>query len=116
MENYNDECREINDYLLKLIPAIENAGNKFCGKEKEEGYELTILIADGIQWVIGMIKRYNVIELSEKQIIELNNKLIQVVEAMEIGDYILVGDLLTYEIKPEVELIKEKIEGTLIIC
>lgn len=115
MDNIN-ECREINNYLSKLIPAIENAGNKFCKNEKEEGYKLTILIADGIQWVIGMISSYNVIALSEKQISELNNKLIQVVEAMEIGDYILVGDLLTYEIKPELELIKENIEGSLTFC
>ncbi|MCS4472017.1 hypothetical protein JQ036_17840 [Clostridium botulinum] len=45
---------------------------------------------------------------------ELNNKLEEIVEAIEFQDFILVGDLFEYEILPEVESMEEIINKSLL--
>ncbi|MFD3157511.1 hypothetical protein ACFIJ5_11700 [Haloimpatiens sp. FM7330] len=86
----------MNDAILKAAEYIQN-------EDYYKGMDLVINITDGLEWIIQLIVSRNDIYTGNMGIDEFTNKIKEIVEAFENQDYILIGDLLEYEIKPIVE-------------
>ena len=94
-EKYIDKGAELND----LINTIEGIAEKLNSGEKEAIKEM-VSIVDGIERIIALKKIH---KNEEDKIINMNKYLMEIFKAMESSDYILIGDLLVYELIPILE-------------
>lgn len=104
-----------NEYMENLKSGINKLVDYIQGGEEQSGIELIPDIADGIGWIIDVV---NLTRESQKENIDISmidEKLSEVVEAIENEDYILVGDLFNYEILPILESVHEGIKTSLIV-
>ncbi|WP_209121464.1 hypothetical protein [Alkalihalobacillus sp. BA299] len=88
-------------YNLKLIPAIEKIIDDFRKQRENEALKLLIEAIEGINWSIkvlyhtkDILKKYDVV-FDEN---EINPILNEVTEAIKDEDYVLIADLLEYEL------------------
>ena len=86
-----------------------NLSNAINSGDEKKGVELIPLISDGFDWLIEVINSTKDIHKGEVSIGELNEKLEEIIEALDNEDYILVGDLFNYEMAPILDEIKNKI-------
>ncbi|MEE9259433.1 MAG: hypothetical protein V3U37_07790 [Nitrospinaceae bacterium] len=100
------------DYLNKLIPGIERASELFRAGNEQEASQFFLKIIDGIDWfsqVLEMIIRAKRLDpgvaLSDgKSIQARQNRLVeltrQMLDAHKNRDWVLLADLLEYELFP----------------
>ena len=108
----NKNITNVEDYLKKLIPGIEKTAELFQMGNDQEASQLFVKIVDGIEWVSQVFNEIlkalmtdpNTILLNGKTIQDRHNTLIdltnQLLEAHKNKDWVLVADLLEYEIAP----------------
>jgi hypothetical protein len=102
MDNAIDETiKKIFEHIPKLKAGIIETAEFFQRYEENKGTTLLCEIIDDIQWIIGALVETN--KLDAERNLEINNRLKDIVAALENGDYILVGDLLQYELLPLIE-------------
>ena len=100
------------DYLERLIPGIQRAAELFQGENEIEANKFFLKIVDGMEWlsqildsVIKVLKLdQGQVEFKGKTLPERQAKLVeltkQLLEANQNKDWVLVADLLEYEIGP----------------
>jgi hypothetical protein len=100
------------DYLKKLIPGIQKAADLFRSGSEQEANKFFLNIIDGMDWfseVMDTIAKVNdlrteAVVLDEKSFQARQEKLVgwtqQMVEANKNNDWVLLADLLEYEILP----------------
>ncbi|WP_069650363.1 hypothetical protein [Caloranaerobacter ferrireducens] len=99
------------DYSFRLIDGINAAVEDFREQREDKGLEILPQIIEGLQWAIEVVFRTKYvlqeyeIEIEEEEIKDLLNELL---DAVENQDYVLISDLLEYEI---IELLKEWQKG-----
>ncbi|MDD7794622.1 hypothetical protein [Clostridium sp. 'White wine YQ'] len=114
MNNANIEVlNTAKEYIIPLTRGIEQAVNHFHTGDERNGANLIIQIADGIEWLVNALMISRDLIDSEKNVSELNDKLREIVEAFENEDYILISDLLEYEVKPVLSDIQSNLQGIL---
>lgn len=94
-------------YVKKVIDAIRDISDNFMTGQENLALKGFVEIIDGLEWLT------NVISLTKDNHSELGMKfegydtlvtmLGELVAALENNDYVLIGDLLNYEIKPILE-------------
>lgn len=99
-----------NDYLNNLECGIKQLVKAFEEQDDNKGCSLIPLIADGIKWVIDVVELTRNSQPNPVDVSMIDEKLDEVVDAIENEDYILVGDLFNYEILPIIEGIHEDIK------
>lgn len=92
------------EYIERLIVGINEAVNHIQSGNEKNGIEMIPLICDGIGYIISVIRVLN-IEL-ESTVQNLNLQLEEVIQGLQNGDYVLVSDVLNYEIMPIIEEIQ----------
>lgn len=98
-----------NEYMNNLKNGVNMLVNYIQGGEENKGISLIPDIADGISWVVEVMKLTKDVHKQEIDVLMIDEKLNEVVEAIENEDFILVGDLFEYEILPILADIHEKI-------
>lgn len=95
------------EYIKRLLGAIDDIVDKFLSGREDLALTDYVNFVEGIQWlftVIQLTKDYvaelGLTVISDEKFVAVLNELI---EAFENRDYVLVGDLLNYEIKPIIE-------------
>lgn len=115
------------DYIERAVPEIEILSNEFYKTpEKETWNKLTQLI-EGMNWIIesftmidvnrelkSIVSSYEEWNLYAKDIHELGELIGEFQEMLENQDFISVADILSYEIVPLFNEMKEKLEG--LVC
>ena len=101
----NDLFITLNDYLTKLIPAVKECANHYQTGQLNEGSNLLISMIEGLNWVVGTAANIQIHDINIK---EINTKLNEIVKAFENEDYVLIGDLLEYEISPVMQELLDK--------
>ncbi len=108
----NKNLANIQAYLGKLIPGIERAAGLFRSGDEKEANQFFIHIIDGMDWfsqvVESLEKAVDLIpgsrRLDEGQVKGRQEKLVTLVQQMEEAnknkDWVLLADLLEYEILP----------------
>lgn len=110
MEVLNTLC----SYMYSLKKGMGSAINKFQSGKENEALNLMPLIIDGMQWTVQALTLTQDVYEKKIDLNELNQKLEEIVEAMENQDYILVGDLFEYEIIPILENIHDIVKEYII--
>lgn len=106
--NLEEIIKDTIEYTDKLIKVMDEATNSFYNGNDKEGLTFIHNISLGIDNVLKIYISFN--EDKEEVINELNLKLNELVDGIENNDYILVADILNYEIKPFMLNIREEIE------
>lgn len=109
-----DILKSISEYMVNLLNGINKAIEYFQAGEDRKGYDLIPSIADGIQWVSEALTVTKEIHKQDLNLQNINEKLIEIVDAMENGDYILIGDLFQYELTPILEDIQRNINNVIV--
>jgi hypothetical protein len=103
------------NYLQRLLPGIEKASELFRNENEIEANKFFVQIIDGIDWfsqvlqVVVAAQGFSMDELSidGKTMKERHDRLtaltLQMVEANKNRDWVLLADLLEYEILPYYE-------------
>lgn len=106
--NNNDLSISINENLLGLIASIKECSSFFQSGQIAEGLGLLAEMTEDISRVINMAVNLMIVE--ESKIEEINIKLNGIVRAIENEDFIMVGDIMEYEILNDMKLIQEKLQ------
>lgn len=98
-----------NEYLSNLQQGIDKLVEAFEEEDYNKGCSLISLVSEGIGWVTDVINLTKDIQVETIKIDEIDEKLEEVVEAIENEDYVLIGDLFKYEIAPIIKNIHKKV-------
>lgn len=107
MENNRTiELNELKDYIANFKAVVIETAELFQGYEVNKATAILVEITEGIQWLMNILVAANI--MNEDDIKQINVYLNEIVEGLMNQDYILVGDLLQYEIIPKVEQMEQK--------
>lgn len=112
-EEKNEALKTAYDYINKLILGIENVSNLIQVGKEVEGIKELIPVLDGIEYISKIIDLTKEVHVEEINLEELNNQLKEIIDAFENEDYVLLGDLLNYELIPTINNIQEKINNSI---
>ena len=118
-ELLHDTGYTLKNYVLNILATMESVANPFYLELNQEAWANFDLILNALEWsdrvvdgLIGLEYDFN-----KKDLIEIKNQmeiqLSALLLALENKEYILVGDLLLYEINPILEHLVEYITGNL---
>lgn len=92
-----------NEYLDNLKNGINKLVSYIDNEEEDKACAIISMIADGIDWLIKVVKLTSEVHEGKVSLDGIEEKLGEVADAIENEDYILVGDLFNYEIMPILE-------------
>ncbi|MCB2288849.1 hypothetical protein LGK97_03610 [Clostridium sp. CS001] len=95
-----DTLKTVSEYMVNLINGIDKAVEYFQAGEDKKGCDLISPITEGMQWMSDALMVTKDIHKQEMNLQHMNEKLSEIVEALENGDFILIGDLFKYELTP----------------
>lgn len=113
MKDKFETLQMLNEYMIKLIDGIDTVVGYFQTGEDKKGCDLISHIAEGIQWVSEALTATKEIHKQDFNLQNMNEKLNEIVEALENGDFILIGDLFQYELTPILQDIQKNINKVL---
>lgn len=99
------------NYIKNLKLGIKEAAELFQSYDEGKGSAVLYEIIDGLQWISEVIVVTQLV--TDEEIIQMNEKLKEIVDAYENEDFILIGDLLFYEVLPIIDEIELKINRSL---
>lgn len=104
MENHQNLKTEAYEtakkYMSKLVGGIDLAVSYVHQNDEDRFIDIFMQIIDGMEWLNEALTLTKDIQEGELEPSELQEKLPDLLEALENKDYILIGDILDYEIKP----------------
>lgn len=92
------------EYIDRLINGINTVMNGYRSGNEGKAHELMVHVIDGFSWVLEVI---NATKLSKNIDITINEFLEEMIIAYKNLDYVLLCDLLEYEIIPVLENIRK---------
>jgi vacuolar-type H+-ATPase subunit D/Vma8 len=108
-QQIKETLNEIYLYLKKLINGINITTEFYRSGQEGKANDLMINIIDGLSWVLEGITATSSVHKEKIDICEMNDYLNEMVNALENSDYVLLCDLLEYEILPSLKEYHEKI-------
>ncbi|MDS1002895.1 hypothetical protein P9J83_05175 [Clostridium sporogenes] len=91
------------EYMINLNNAIVKSAEYLQSGDYFNGTNLIISITDGLEWIVQLVILRKDIYGENMKVNNLIDNVKEIIEAFENEDYILIGDLLQYEISPIVE-------------
>lgn len=117
-EFINDLTVSLNEYSNRAIPSIKQLTEQFYQSPTEESWGMLQDLLEGLNWMYSTIKSMGNTELNEykEKLLNVANhfevELPNLLDAIESHDYILIGDIISYEILPQFESIGSITEET----
>ncbi|MEK4909016.1 hypothetical protein [Niallia sp. FSL M8-0099] len=117
-EFISDLTVSLNEYCGRAVPIIKQLTEQFYQSPTEESWVLLQDLLEGLNWIYNTIKGICNMELDEYRenlllvSSHLDNELPNLLEAIENHDFILIGDIISYEILPQFESIISITEKT----
>lgn len=108
-----DTLRTVSEYMVNLISGIKKAVEYFQAGEDKKACDLIFPISEGIGWMNDALMVTKDLHKQDINLTDMNVKLSEIVEALENGDFILIGDLFQYELTPILEDIQKNINKVL---
>lgn len=101
------------EYTGRLINGVNEAVDSFHEGMEGRGMDLVVQIIDGLKWTMEAISLTLDVQVETIDISEMVEPFNEMVEALENLDYVLIGDLLEYEILTKVEEWNQKLNVTI---
>ncbi|MBZ9624575.1 hypothetical protein G9F71_017120 [Clostridium sp. FP2] len=114
MNDKFDTLKTLSEYMVNLINGIEKAVEYFQAGEDKKGSDLISPITEGIQWMSDALIVTKNIHKQDINLNHMNEKLREIVEALENEDFGLIGDLFQYELTPIIGDIQKTINEVLV--
>lgn len=102
MEKKIEALITMSEYLKNFEKGIDTICNYIEIEDEIKACEIIAEAAEGLKWIIDVITLTEDLHRGAIKTNNLEGILIEVVDALENEDYILVGDLFNYEIKPNI--------------
>lgn len=99
---------ELENYLKRAIPAVTDLAEDFYYQPSNETWDSFIQFLDGLNWIIVTLEFINDNNYSEN-LINMKGHFLELKEALDNKDTIIIGDLLNYEYKPQYEELIKKL-------
>lgn len=109
MEEKIEALKSTVEYINNIKIETENLVNKINSGEENNAMKLVAQVADGIEWLIGVLRLTSDLHKGNISVENMNEKLKEIIEAFENEDYVLIGDLFNYEFLPALEVVQEDI-------
>lgn len=116
----NDILLSVENYTAQATPLLETLSNEFYNNPSAETWEQFAQLMDSLQWINGVIEllrnqEEKVSNWSQYEEIAdiIQQELIDLEEAVENGDFVLIGDIIQYEIAPNFEALHEAAKTTI---
>lgn len=109
MEDKIEVLKTANEYIDNIKSGIEDIVNKINSGNENDGVALIAQVADGIDWLVNVLRLTSDIHKGEISILNMNEKLREIIEALENEDFVLIGDLFNYELLPALSDIQSDI-------
>ena len=100
MEEKFEALKTANEYIDNIKIGIQDLVYKISSGEENNGMKLISPAVDGMQWLINIISLTSDLHKGSVSIGNMNEKLEEIIEALENEDYVLTGDLFNYELLP----------------
>ncbi|BDU51071.1 hypothetical protein [Haliovirga abyssi] len=111
-----ESFQEMNNYIYKLKDGIQNIVNLLAIEEESEAFTIIVQLTNGLEWidnVFSSVKEILGIEFKKIEFDELiesfQNIVESIVESIEDRDYVLLSDILEYELLDMLEDIEKKL-------
>ncbi|HEX3032257.1 MAG TPA: hypothetical protein VHS59_08450 [Bacillota bacterium] len=95
------------DYIQIVVESVGDASDKFLAGRDDQGLAVINSLVEGIGWLIQVIELtqplWQEYEADFKGVPQIGQVVTEMIGALENRDYVLVGDLLCYELKPVLE-------------
>ncbi|MBN1041188.1 hypothetical protein [Clostridium botulinum] len=114
MEKKIEFLKVTNEYIIQLEKNIEEIVKILQGTEYKEGIKALNSVIEGINWVAIAVENTKELHKKEISLNKLNEKLNEIVQALENEDNILMADLFQYELLPIIENIKTIIDVSIL--
>ena len=98
-----ETVEEINAYLPKMIQGIELFVEHVMQSKEIEAQKLLTNIFEGLEWIVQAVHLTREMQPENVQEQELVEKFPLLIDAYENKDFLLMSDVLDYEIKPILE-------------
>ena len=113
MDNKIELLKTTSEYILSLKHSIEQIIEYLQNDSEAEGLSLIGEVASNLSLLFEAIESTKDCQKQEINLNELNEKLNEIVEAMENGDTVLIGDLFQYELIPILGNMQKIIEDSI---
>ncbi|NFH68699.1 hypothetical protein FDC35_01810 [Clostridium botulinum] len=114
MEKKIEFLKVTNEYIIQLEKNIEEIVKILQGTEYKEGIKALNSVIEGINLVAIAVENTKELHKKEISLNKLNEKLNEIVQALENEDNILMADLFQYELLPVIENIKTIIDVSIL--
>lgn len=104
-----ESLKTADEYIDNIKNGIEEIVNKINSGNENNGIALIGQVADGIDLLAQILKLTSEVHKGNIPIDDMNEKLKEIIEAMENEDYVLTGDLFQYELLPVLDIIQSDI-------
>lgn len=98
-----ETIEEINIYLPKMIQGIEIFVEHVMQAREKEAQKLLANIFEGLEWIVQAVLLTREMQPENIKEQELVEKFPLLIDAYENKDFVLISDVLDYEIKPILE-------------
>ncbi|WP_195962660.1 hypothetical protein [Clostridium tyrobutyricum] len=112
MDEKIELLKTTNAYIINLKSQISKAADCFQRGEDENGFNMVPSIAEGIDGIVKALKVTKDVLKQDISVDDLNEKLNEIVEAIENQDTLLIGDLFQYELIPIFENIEQCVNSS----
>ena len=98
-ELIKDNLLFLNDYMPKLLHAVEELVDLLITSKETDALKLLTSIIEGLEWTLRSLSGLeNIGVVRELNLAQMNEILREMTNAFEKKDYVLLGDILQYEI------------------
>ncbi len=108
------------EYLIRATPEIEKLCDEFYQGPTEESWGKFAQLLEGLEWLLQVVTAVDTYTLAtenqhpyEQLNTEFQEKTKELQEAMKNTDYVLIGDLLRYELIPMFSSLSDALEQAL---
>jgi len=107
-ELMKETLEEAFHYTGRVIAAIDDINSDLQTENQEKVMKFMVDLADGLKWLTDALTLTGSIQRNPVNTAELDGSLNEAVSAVGNKDYVLLGDILNYEVKPLLESWREQ--------
>lgn len=109
MEDKINSLKTAYEYIDSLKGGINLAVENFQNNNRKEAIDVVIQLAEGLEWLISVLTLTKDVQKEQIDINNILENINNINEAFENEDYILISDILEYEVLPVLEEYKKSI-------
>ncbi|RCX19073.1 hypothetical protein DFP94_10589 [Fontibacillus phaseoli] len=115
-ESITETLSNINEYLAGFLPASSKVADYFYGELSDNEWNQFSSFVSGLQWIIDAIRFLETLNVNSDMDLLVSNRteieriIAEMDQSLQKREYVMVGDLIQYELVPVLENYKLQIQ------